>query len=48
MRTIASPAPGCPRVAGSRLVTLACSHISNVEKSEEFNEAVRQFLTAGP
>jgi 3-oxoadipate enol-lactonase len=32
------------QIAGSRLVTLDCSHISNVEKSDAFNEAVLQFL----
>jgi 3-oxoadipate enol-lactonase len=32
------------QIAGSRLVTLDCSHISNVEKSDEFNETVLQFL----
>jgi 3-oxoadipate enol-lactonase len=36
------------QVKGSQLLTLDCSHISNVELSEEFNDAVLAFLTAGP
>jgi 3-oxoadipate enol-lactonase len=36
------------QVTGSQLVTLACSHISNVEQSDAFNDAVSAFLGAGP
>jgi 3-oxoadipate enol-lactonase len=36
------------KVPGSTLVTLDCAHISNVEKSEEFNAAVLEFLSAAP
>jgi 3-oxoadipate enol-lactonase len=32
------------QVAGSRLLTLPCSHISNVEMADEFNAAVLEFL----
>jgi 3-oxoadipate enol-lactonase len=34
------------QVAGSTLVTLDCSHISNVEKSDYFNDAVARFCSA--
>jgi 3-oxoadipate enol-lactonase len=34
------------QVAGSTLVTLDCSHISNVEKSAGFNDAVARFCSA--
>jgi len=34
------------QVTGSTLVTLDCSHLSNVEKSDEFNDAVSRFCSA--
>ncbi len=33
------------QVAGSTLVTLDCAHISNIEKSAEFNDAVSRFCS---
>lgn len=32
------------QVAGARLLTLPCSHISNVEMAAEFNQAVAEFI----
>jgi 3-oxoadipate enol-lactonase len=32
------------QVTGSRLIALDCAHISNVEKSDEFNAAVMSFI----
>jgi 3-oxoadipate enol-lactonase len=34
------------QIAGSRLLTLDCAHISNVEKAEEFNAAVLAFASS--
>jgi 3-oxoadipate enol-lactonase len=34
------------KIAGSKLVTLDCAHLSNVERAEEFNATLLEFLAA--
>ncbi len=34
------------KIAGSKLVTLDCAHLSNVERADEFNSALLEFLAA--